>query len=47
MFKICLDPLFPPPENWPSNRKPFCGDDCLSNNKFEIIFDEISEGKEV
>ena len=29
-FKLCIDPLFPPPENWPNNRKLFFGEDALS-----------------
>ena len=30
VFRLCLDPLFPPPEGWPTNRKPFFGEDALS-----------------
>jgi hypothetical protein len=47
VFRLCLDPLFPPPEQWPSNRKPFLSDDPLAENRFEIVFDESSDGKEV
>ena len=45
-FRICLDPLFPPPENWPPNRRPFF-DEPLTENRFQLIFDEASDGKEV
>jgi tubulin polyglutamylase TTLL1 len=46
-FKLCIDPLFPPPEVWPSNRKLFFGEDPLAENRFELIFDESSDGMEV
>lgn len=30
MFKICVDPLFPPPENWQSGRKFFFGENSIT-----------------
>jgi hypothetical protein len=41
--RICVDPLFPPPECWQPGKKCFFGDNPLQENKFELIFDEISD----
>ena len=39
-----MDPFFPPPENWTNSKKQFFGDNTLLENKFELIFDEKTEG---
>ena len=39
-----MDPLFPPPENWQAGRKFYFGDNPLAENKFDIVFDELSDG---
>lgn len=36
-FKLSIDLLFPPPENWPSSRK-YCLPSC--QNKFELVYDD-------
>lgn len=46
-LKLTIDPLFPPPEAWPNNKKLFFGEDPLSENRFEIIFDEGCDGKDI
>lgn len=43
-LKIGLDPLFPPPYNWPLNKKYQLGDNPLEANRFELVFDESVEG---
>ncbi len=42
-FKIAVDPLFPPPKEWPK-KKPV-PNDLFENNKFSIIFDSAEEGR--
>jgi hypothetical protein len=37
LFKTCLDPMFPPPREWPSSRK--YDIDCSQPTKMELIFD--------
>lgn len=39
-FKLSLDLLFPPPENWPSSRK---HNVPSLENKFELIYDQEKE----
>lgn len=46
-FRIGLDPLFPPPVNWPGIHKHNAPDNLIENNKFELIFDEIEEGDQL
>lgn len=41
-FKIAVDPIFPPP-NYPKSKKHMIPDFVYTNNKFELIFDELSE----
>lgn len=43
-FRICVDPFFPPPEEWPTSKKVFTGENVLEDNEFELIFDESVEG---
>jgi tubulin monoglycylase TTLL3/8 len=38
VFKVCLDPLFPPPNQFKS-KKFNIPEEVYKNNKFEIIFD--------
>lgn len=40
-FKICIDPIFPPPpENiWNFSKKMLIPDNIFNNNKFELILD--------
>ncbi|CAD8121618.1 unnamed protein product [Paramecium sonneborni] len=47
LFRIAVDPIFPPPffEEWPQNKKLFIPDNVVENNKFELIFDELIEKK--
>jgi len=44
VFRLTLDPLFPPPEYWAANKKPFFTEDPLSENKFTLTFDETING---
>ena len=46
-FRIAVDPVYPPPIVWPSQRKHFAPDNILENNKFDLVFDEIVDGPEV
>jgi hypothetical protein len=39
-FRICVDPFFPPPEEWPTSKKMFTGENVMDENEFELIFDE-------
>jgi hypothetical protein len=41
-FRIGIDPLFPPPENF-AWKKAMMGELCIEN-KFELIFDERVDG---
>lgn len=40
VFKIAVDPIFPPP-NFPKSRKHLVPENIYESNKFELIFDEI------
>ena len=44
VFRIAIDPLFPPP-NWSRHKKNQIPDNPLEGNKFELFFDELSEGE--
>ena len=46
-LRIGLDTSFPPPDEWPCGRKIWTPDNLLEKNKFELIFDESMDGKEV
>lgn len=39
-FRMVIDPIFPPPFEWPISRRGWIPENCLENNKFELIFDE-------
>ncbi len=45
MNRIAVDPLFPPPP-WP-NAKKHTIPDCMENNKFELVFNELTDGPEL
>lgn len=48
MFRIVIDPIYPPPpieELVNMSKKLFLPENPLENNKFELIFDEVEEGK--
>jgi hypothetical protein len=44
LYRICLDPFFPPPEDWNTSKKNFLPDNAIEENRFELIFDEGIEG---
>ena len=39
-LRIALDPIFPPPINWPAYRRHLAPNKLFEQNKFELIFDE-------
>jgi hypothetical protein len=41
-LKLSLDILFPPPVNWKNSKKHYMPNK-ISNNLFELIFDEASK----
>jgi len=40
MFRIAIDPLFPPPIPYPRNKKFLYNEKFIKKNKFSLIFDE-------
>lgn len=46
-FRICLDPIFPPPDHVPHNFKYNIAENALYYNRFELIFDEDRDGREI
>lgn len=40
-FKLTLDLLFPPPQNWLNSKKHYLPN-RIANNLFELVFDEES-----
>jgi tubulin monoglycylase TTLL3/8 len=40
MFKLVIDPLFPPPIEWPQSRRNLIPENCVDQNKWDLIFDE-------
>jgi len=40
-----VDPLFPPPP-WPNAKKHLLPD-CIDNNKFELVFNELTDAAEL
>ncbi len=40
-----MDPLFPPPP-WPNAKKHLLPD-CIDNNKFELVFNELTDAAEL
>ena len=45
MCRIAVDPLFPPPP-WPNAKKHLLPD-CIDNNKFELVFNELTDAAEL
>ena len=45
MCRIAVDPLFPPPP-WPNAKKHLLPD-CIDNNKFELVFNELTDATEL
>lgn len=44
-LRICIDPIFPPPFEWPNAKKFQMGDNAINDMKFELVFDEMCDGK--
>jgi tubulin monoglycylase TTLL3/8 len=44
---MTLDPVFSPPFEWPNNNKFYVPDNLLENLRFELVFDEVTEGKQI
>ena len=42
VYRIAIDPIFPPPEEskWNSGKKETLPENSENNNKFHLIFDE-------
>lgn len=40
VIRIAIDPVFPPPVEWPTSKRGWVPENCMDNNKFELIFDE-------
>mmetsp|Transcript_37710 Transcript_37710/g.33742 ORF Transcript_37710/g.33742 Transcript_37710/m.33742 type:complete len:132 (+) Transcript_37710:1648-2043(+) len=40
LFRVVVDPIFPPPYDWPLSRRSSIPESCFESNKWEIIFDE-------
>ena len=38
-FRIAIDPLFPPPLQWPKSKKHLIAEHAFDHNKFNLIFD--------
>lgn len=50
LLRVAIDPIFPPPsveELITMTKKLMLPDNPIENNKFELIFDEVEEGKEL
>ena len=39
-YRLVVDPLYPPPYEWPPTRKNLLPENCYEYNRFELIFDE-------
>lgn len=46
-LRLSLDVIYPPPADYPNTMKHLAPDKTLENLKFELIFDEESEAKEL
>ena len=46
-FKIALDPIFPEPPHSPKRSQASLFQDLMPENKFELIFHEAVEGKQL
>lgn len=45
IYRIAVDPLFPPPP-WPNAKKHMIPE-CIESNRFELIFNELTDGAEL
>jgi hypothetical protein len=45
LCRIAVDPLFPPPP-WPNAKKHLLPD-CIDNNKFDLVFNELTDAAEL
>ena len=47
--RIAIDPIFPPPDisQWNGGKKETIPEKFLENNRYELIFDELSDGLEL
>ncbi len=46
-FRIAVDPLFPPPENFAWKKSSMLVSDFCQENKFELVFDERVDGPQL
>jgi hypothetical protein len=47
LFRIGLDPQFPPPNYFPPSKKYHISENALGHNKFELVFDELRDGHQL
>lgn len=49
MKRIAIDPIFPPPHisKWIGGKQHNIPNNLLEENKFELIFDELVDGKDI
>jgi tubulin monoglycylase TTLL3/8 len=49
IFRIAIDPVFPPPDigRWNGGQRLRVPDNILEQNRFELIFDELLDGKDI
>jgi len=49
ILRIAIDPVFPPPEEnkWLGGKKDNIRDNMDNQNRFELIFDELLDGREL
>lgn len=47
IHRLTIDPLFPPPYEWPAQKKMQMGENCLEESRYMLIFDEEEEGDEL
>jgi tubulin polyglutamylase TTLL1 len=45
--RIAIDPIFPPPDigKWTGGKKEYIPENIFESNRFELIFDELSDGQ--
>jgi tubulin polyglutamylase TTLL1 len=46
-FRVGLDPIFPPPQNFPNSKKHYISENAMLHNNFELVFDELVNGPEL
>ena len=47
LLRIAVDPIYPPPDfsKWSGSKKEYIPENVLQTNRFELIFDELIDGK--